>query len=221
MQRLKPIGIITLFLALGAAVGWVVSGNWSQIKRALLFTPTVYMTADDELQHAIENNEVRAISWETLLPAADRDALARYQQAPPSSMNDFTTQILRSIEASSDSAYQQAMTSAEVVDALNNTWVSIPGFLVPIDFHADQSVRHVFVVPYFGACLHFPPPPPNQMIFARLEPGFSSLELTQPYQLQGRLSIATFEDPLGTSAYAMQVSAIQLFMGQPDDVRQH
>ena len=46
-----------------------------------------------------------------------------------------------------------------------------------------------FLVPYFGACLHMPPPPPNQIIFAQLEQGFDELDITKAYLLKGVLRI--------------------------------
>lgn len=37
--------------------------------------------------------------------------------------------------------------------------------MVPLEFGDDETVVSFFLVPYFGACLHLPPPPPNQIIY--------------------------------------------------------
>ena len=44
---------------------------------------------------------------------------------------------------------------------LNEKEVRIPGFIVPVDFEQQQTITRFLLVPYFGACIHEPPPPPN------------------------------------------------------------
>ena len=56
---------------------------------------------------------------------------------------------------------------------MNNKKIRIPGFIVPVDFGDTQVVTRFLLVPYFGACIHEPAPPPNQTIYAEFEPGFS------------------------------------------------
>ena len=41
------------------------------------------------------------------------------------------------------------------------------------------------------------------------------------YQFNGNLSRSLFEDPMGTSAYELEVASVQPFFGQPDDFRTH
>lgn len=52
----------------------------------------------------------------------------------------------------------------EVTTAFNGKQVRMPGFVVPLDF-MDTEVREFLLVPYVGACVHVPPPPPNQIVF--------------------------------------------------------
>ena len=99
--------------------------------------------------------------------------------------------------------------------------VTISGFIVPIDVSEDQRIESYFLVPYFGACIHYPPPPPNQMIYVELAEGFSDLNLEQAYTVSGFLEKGLYEDPLGTSAYILNVTHIKAYYGQPDDVRIH
>ena len=58
---------------------------------------------------------------------------------------------------------------------LDNKNVRIPGFIVPVDFENRQVVTRFLFVPYFGACIHEPAPPPNQTIYAEFEPGSVTL----------------------------------------------
>ncbi len=45
---------------------------------------------------------------------------------------------------------------------LNDKDVRIPGFIVPLEYKESEIVTRFLLVPYFGACIHEPPPPPNQ-----------------------------------------------------------
>src|SRR5690606_18432104 len=51
----------------------------------------------------------------------------------------------------------------ESLRKLNGVEVRIPGFMVPLE-DTETRVTEFLLVPYFGACIHTPPPPPNQMV---------------------------------------------------------
>jgi len=221
IQRLN-IGIgLLVCISVGLFLGRLGGNAWPSIKQVWFASQFVYVTPDQVFQSEVKNAEVVSLNWEALLPEVEKQIIQRYQNDEPESIQDMTSQILRSIEASSDQTYQQALTSTNTVDWFVNEIVSISGFIVPIDFHQDKSVKSFFLVPYFGACIHFPPPPPNQIIFSQLQPGFDEVDIMQAYTLTGHISLGLFEDPMGTSAYSLDVANIAPFMGQPDDMRNH
>ena len=39
----------------------------------------------------------------------------------------------------------------------------MPGFVVPLNY-GGVGVTSLLLVPYVGACMHVPPPPPNQLV---------------------------------------------------------
>ena len=49
-------------------------------------------------------------------------------------------------------------------EALNDTYIKMPGFIVPLEM-GSSGVTEFILVPYVGACIHTPPPPPNQLVF--------------------------------------------------------
>jgi hypothetical protein len=51
-----------------------------------------------------------------------------------------------------------------VTTAFNGKQIRMPGFVVPLDY-AGTEVQEFLLVPYVGACIHVPPPPPNQIVF--------------------------------------------------------
>ena len=66
-------------------------------------------------------------------------------------------------------------------------------------------------MPYMGACIHTPPPPPNQIILIRAEPAVRIKDIWVPYWIEGTLSTEKTENELGDTAYAMEMSEIELY----------
>ena len=56
-------------------------------------------------------------------------------------------------------------------DALSGKQVRIPGYLLPLEFK-DKKVTEFLLVPWVGACIHTPPPPPNQIVHVKLDKGY-------------------------------------------------
>jgi hypothetical protein len=80
--------------------------------------------------------------------------------------------------------YKEIRTS--VVEALNGQQVSIPGYFLPLEL-SDTKVTEFLLVPYIGACIHVPPPPPNQIVHVRTpqKKGYSSNNLFEPVWVTG------------------------------------
>ena len=208
-------------ILLGCLLGYVLFKYQHDLKQWSLFSSTLYQTSDIQLIEQYESQDPVRLQWSQLLPLDEKSILQKYQQKQASTATEFADNILLSIQASTDKAYSDAMISTNAVESFDEQAVSIAGFIVPIDYYEAQNVQSMFLVPYFGACLHFPPPPPNQIIFAQLELGFDELDITKAYLLNGVLRRGLFEDPLGTSAYMLDVISIEAYYQNPDDFRQH
>ncbi len=86
---------------------------------------------------------------------------------------------------------------------LDGKMVSIPGFMVPLEDDLSQ-VTEFLLVPYAGACIHVPPPPPNQMVYVKMN-GDSKIHVTftDPIVVTGQLKISTVVSPYGDVSYDM------------------
>ena len=69
-------------------------------------------------------------------------------------------------------------------------FVRIPGYALPLE-HKDMGVKEFLLVPYVGACIHVPPPPPNQTVYVSLKEAYTVKDLYEPVWITGRLSIKT------------------------------
>jgi hypothetical protein len=178
----------------------------------------VYVTSVESLLIKHKQKNASPIFWEQLMPITERQIIQKYQQ--PTAMN-LAEQILLSINASSDEAYRNAMFSTNVVEDLLGQQSAISGFIVPLELGSEQQLASFFLVPYFGACIHYPPPPPNQLIFVRVDSPMKIPDINIAYTVTGVLKQGLYEDILGTSAYQLDLISIELFSGQADDFRQH
>ena len=161
-----------------------------------------------------ETSEYRELEWPELLPAKDLEAL----MSPPdwineiddgSSLDDPDLFASRSQDSLNDSQYQQALRSVTVREELAGQKVRLPGYIVPLAFDDQHRVIEFFLVPYMGACLHMPPPPPNQIIYANYEVGIELESLWVPYWIEGELIIKNVNNYVADSAYAINLSNVE------------
>ena len=84
-----------------------------------------------------------------------------------------------------------------VVKDLNGQNVRIPGYLLPLEASGDK-VTEFLLVPYVGACIHVPPPPPNQIVHVRVikDGGYKNKGLFDPVWVTGELSVKSMSKEL-------------------------
>jgi hypothetical protein len=73
-----------------------------------------------------------------------------------------------------------------IVEELNGKRIRIPGYLLPLEVSATK-VTEFLLVPYVGACIHVPPPPPNQIIYVKIgqNKSYQSKSLYDPVWVTG------------------------------------
>ncbi|HBY41868.1 MAG TPA: DUF3299 domain-containing protein [Alteromonas sp.] len=162
---------------------------------------------------AVEYTEVE---WTDLMPKDDLDALL----APPEYLNDIADGSQQdsvaalnqkeSVDAQTK-RYRDALSSTRVMQEFNGKQIRIPGYMVPLEQNEEREVTAFFIVPYFGACLHMPPPPPNQILYVQYEEGIALEALQQPFWFEGTLTVALNENALGTSAYTLNIDDYRLY----------
>jgi len=135
----------------------------------------------------------RTLDWVDLVPESQR---ATYDPAPPPPAPDYL---------SGDAAGLAAMqvVDFEVNDALDGQEVRIPGFIVPLELDEAGRVTEFFLVPYFGACIHVPPPRPNQMVYVVMKQGISLDSMYSAYWIAGRMKTESRSTALGAAAYTL------------------
>lgn len=176
-------------------------------------------SSEDESKTASDKKKdspYETIEWLDLMPEDDLDVLLN----PPEYINEIvegseddqiSNQVQSAITAASDDRYQQALVSTRVVKKMDGALIRIPGFIVPLEFSSEQVTTEFFLVPFFGACIHAPPPPPNQIIFVSYPKGVKLGSLYTPFWLSGKLKASLVENDMATAAYTLELEHVTEF----------
>lgn len=98
--------------------------------------------------------------------------------------------------------------ASPALQQLIGTVVKIPGFMLPFEDEANQ-VTEFLLVPYVGACVHVPPPPPNQLVYVTMEGGASiPVEWWEPIWVHGVLTIDETENVYSKVSFRMEAHQI-------------
>lgn len=144
------------------------------------------------------------ISWDDLMPEDYSLSLEELFNSPELDLlDDYSPRAQEIMDR-----MMQTLASAPVVDSMDGRMVSIPGFVVPLEGGGDV-VDRFFLVPYFGACIHVPPPPSNQIVDVHYQPGTRIDSLYDAVLISGRLTTQVFSHELGTAGYRLEAYRIQ------------
>ena len=75
-----------------------------------------------------------------------------------------------------------------VVEDLNGKQVRMPGYALPLEY-SDKKITEFLLVPWVGACIHTPPPPPNQIVFVKVTEGIENRGRFTPVWVTGEMSV--------------------------------
>ncbi|MCG9785635.1 DUF3299 domain-containing protein [Vibrio mediterranei] len=117
---------------------------------------------------------------------------------PEKEHNQFDAMGMPAIDHSGGVMEQSKLGS--VRQELNGSMVKIPGFVIPLEGDEDM-VTEFLLVPYFGACIHVPPPPPNQIIYVKFKEGAPVHRLWDVIYVVGTLKTETINSELAETAY--------------------
>lgn len=158
----------------------------------------------------------KTIEWTDLMPKEDFEALSN----PPSYLNEIedgspedqiSNQVANAIENAADDRYQQALASTRVVPEMDGKAIKIPGFVVPLEFDENRAITEFFLVPFFGACIHVPPPPPNQVIHVSSPEGFTERELYNPFWISGIVRTSYTSNQVASATYSMEMQYFEMY----------
>jgi uncharacterized protein len=84
---------------------------------------------------------------------------------------------------------------------LDGKRVKIPGFMVPLE-DEQRHVKEFLLVPTPQACIHVPPPPPNQMVYIKMNNDDTKVAYG-PIWIYGTLKLASHKHMYGEASFEM------------------
>tara|TARA_R110000764_G_scaffold171115_1_gene257944 strand:- start:514 stop:1026 length:513 start_codon:yes stop_codon:yes gene_type:complete len=153
----------------------------------------------------------RELSWEALIPPGSAN-----QFGMPQPMHDLSQLAdVLSESASGDnsgtSVMEQQQPQAPTVPELDGQEVKLPGYIVPLALSDENRVTEFLLVPYFGACIHVPPPPSNQIVLVQSEEGIALDAAYIPFWVTGTLHVEQSDSDLASAGYRLSASKIEIF----------
>ncbi|QQZ41494.1 DUF3299 domain-containing protein [Pseudomonas sp. SK3(2021)] len=149
--------------------------------------------------------EPRDLAWSEMIPP---DAPAEVPNMKP--LHDLS-QMSDALAAESAPAARQEMPNAPVVQSLDGLSVRLPGYIVPLEVGEEGRTTEFLLVPYFGACIHVPPPPSNQIVHVKSAVGVKLDELYQPYWIEGPMQVKASTSEIADAGYQMEAQKIYVY----------
>ncbi|MBL8362154.1 MAG: DUF3299 domain-containing protein [Rubrivivax sp.] len=150
----------------------------------------------------------RVIQWEELVPAG-WDPMKEFKDVNLGALNDGDPKALQMMKR-----VREVWDNAPANPALDGKAVRIPGFVVPLEEN-KEGLTEFLLVPYFGACIHTPPPPANQIIHVQPKEAAKGVRSMDAVWISGLLRREKTDSYMGTSGYRMEAQRIEPYR-EPD-----
>jgi hypothetical protein len=153
--------------------------------------------------NATSAEPAKELEWDAMIPADFRPDKIMEQFGDINELDDNdprSQKILDDLEA--------AWNAAPVVESLDGMRVKLPGFVVPIEGDG-KKLSEFLLVPYYGACIHVPPPPANQTVYVKVPKG--DAEIRQAFDtvwVTGTMSAKSFTSDLATAGYQIEAEEV-------------
>ena len=155
-------------------------------------------------------NEARELTWDDLIPEGEAPP------PPPSPIHLVEEDDLVEDDSWDDKSFDDELLTPAytpgVVDELNGIQAKLPGFVVPLELSGEGKVKEFLLVPYFGACIHYPPPPSNQIVYVTLDEPVEIESPWDPIWAIGQLKTEAFESDLAAASYTMAARLIEEYI---------
>ena len=150
----------------------------------------------------------REIKWDELVPK-DWDPMKDFKGLQLAGLSDAdprATEMLKKM--------RQVWDNAPANPALDSKAVRIPGYVVPLE-EGPEGPKEFLLVPYFGACVHSPPPPANQIIHVLPRSVPKGVRSMDAVWISGTLVREKTDSYMGAAGYRMQAQLVEPYVERP------
>jgi hypothetical protein len=165
---------------------------------------------------AVNADEVRELSWNDLIPSGEPAEQSVVPGPSGQSPGPGDDGLAESFEDAFEDNFDGDFGMMEfpssplgIVQELDKTVVKLPGFVVPLEVADEGAVSEFLLVPYFGACIHYPPPPGNQIVYVKMDKPVNVESIWDPVWVSGEIRTEGMSTELGSAGYSMTANRIE------------
>jgi hypothetical protein len=155
----------------------------------------------EPLQGAAKPGAARTIGWEQLVPP-NWDPFKDFKDLNFQLLDDGDPRAAQMLKRMRE-VWDNAPPNPQIVGQN----VRIPGFVVPLEDSKD-GLKEFLLVPYFGACIHSPPPPANQIIHVLPRTPAKGLRSMDTVWISGPLATVRTDSYMGAASYRIEATEV-------------
>ena len=193
-------------LVLVAACTLIASAVWAQAQGVPLMKEPIKPPAQGESKAV--PGAPRTITWDELVPA-NWDPFKDFKGLDFQLMDDGDPRAMKMLKR-----MREVWDSAPPNPALVGQQVRIPGFVVPLE-DTKEGLKEFLLVPYFGACIHSPPPPANQIVHVLPRTPAKGLRSMDTVWISGRLATVRTDSYMGAATYRIEATEVAPYQERP------
>ena len=173
----------------------------------LLLLPLTLLTNNP----AIAGNNAEPLEWDQLIPPGQsvENLVEEYRQKynidelPDG--DPILVELMKKL--------QTLQKNAPLNEALDGRLVKLAGYVVPLETDGQKSTEFI-LVPYFGACIHVPPPPANQTVYVTVKnkEGAAIRKLYDVVWVTGRITTQRFNADIADAGYTLEAVAVEPYL---------
>lgn len=149
----------------------------------------------------VPTGQPRTITWEVLVPQG-WEPFKEFKDLNFQSLDDGDPKAMAMLKK-----MREVWDNAPVNNAIVGQSVRIPGFVVPLEDTKD-GMKEFLLVPYFGACIHSPPPPANQIVHVLPKSPAKGLRSMDAVWITGTLATVRTDSYMGAASYRIEALSV-------------
>ena len=160
-------------------------------------------------------SSARHIQWAELVPKGwdpYKDSRMKFKDLNLGMLQDSDPKVMEMMNQ-----MREVWDTAPVNDNMQGVVGRLPGYIVPLEESA-KGLKEFLLVPYYGACIHSPPPPANQIVHVLLKQpikGYKSMDTVWVY---GAIQVQRDQSYMGNSGYRIDATAVERYVAPPAQV---
>jgi hypothetical protein len=144
----------------------------------------------------------KEIRWDELVPK-DWDPYKRFRDKKLDGLTDNDPRSEAMLKE-----MREVWDAAPTNPLMNGARVRLAGYIVPLE-EAKGELKEFLLVPYFGACIHTPPPPANQIIHVLPAQPLKGFKGMVPVWVNGTIKTQRDDSMMGVSGYHIDAVKVE------------